>query len=179
MSVILVRHTRPAVADGICYGQTDCDVAASFADDLRQILPRIEPFDVLVTSPLRRCRRLANEIGAFFDTAPLIDERVKEMDFGSWEGIAWSDVPAAELDEWAENFLHARPHGGESVAMLRERTRAALSEFRASGKRHTVVTHAGVIRVAMARDQTPASFDYPVAFGGIVSLDLCEVRRDD
>lgn len=170
MSVLLVRHTRLAIAKGVCYGRTDCDVAASFSDDVQEVLPRIKPFDILVTSPLRRCRVLAEEIATVFGVQPLVDERVQEMDFGAWEGKAWSAIPRAELDEWANNFLHARPHGGESVAMFRKRVLMSLREFAATGKRYTVVTHAGVIKVAMARGDSPESFDYAVDFGGVVSL---------
>ena len=36
-----------------------------------------------------------------------------EMDFE--RGVAWDDIPRPEIDEWGENFLHARPHGGENV----------------------------------------------------------------
>lgn len=168
MSVVLIRHTRPAVSDGVCYGRTDLDVADSFRDEVRQVLAGIQPFDVLVTSPLRRCRRLAEAIGADSGVLPEVDERIQEMDFGRWEGLAWSDVPVDELDEWAENFLHARPHGGESVAMLRRRALEALLDFRASGRKHIVVTHAGVIKVAMAGDDAPESFNTKVDFGGMV-----------
>lgn len=165
-----MRHTRPDVASGVCYGRTDYDVASSFDDEFQQVLASIEPFDVLISSPLLRCRRLADAIGANFNREPIIDVRVQEMDFGTWEELAWSKIDVAELDQWADDFHHARPHGGESVAMLSARVREALGEFRASGKKHMVVTHSGVIRVAMARDQLPASFDYAVDYGGSVLL---------
>ena len=54
------------------------------------------------------------------------------MDFGRWEGLPWSAVPRAELDAWAADLMHARPHGGESVAMLLARTRRALARCRAA-----------------------------------------------
>ncbi|MEM7281769.1 MAG: alpha-ribazole phosphatase family protein [Pseudomonadota bacterium] len=179
MSVVLVRHTRLAIAKSVCYGQTDCDVADSFPDDVLHVLPRIEPFDVLVTSPLTRCQKLAEEIATVFNVVPLIDERVQEMNFGAWEGKAWSEVPIPELDLWAGNFLHARPHGGESVAMFRARVLEALQEFNGSKKRHTVVTHAGVIRVAMAPDQDQESFNHSVDYGGVVELDFQKVQAND
>ena len=36
MHVTLVRHTRPAVSDGVCYGATDLDVAATFDEEVVQ-----------------------------------------------------------------------------------------------------------------------------------------------
>ena len=84
-------------------------------------LPRA---DRLVSSPLERCRRLAERIGAARGLVPVVDERLREFDFGTWEGVPWESIPRAELDAWAADFLHARPHGGESVQMLHERVAA-------------------------------------------------------
>ncbi|HBF90413.1 MAG TPA: phosphoglycerate mutase, partial [Hyphomonas atlantica] len=50
-------------------------------------------------------------------------------DFGRWEMQPWGDLPRHELDAWANDFLDARPHGGESVAELTARTRAAISDL--------------------------------------------------
>ena len=135
MHVTLVRHTRPLVSDGVCYGMTDLDLAATFEEEAARVVETLPPAQRLVTSPLYRCRRLAERIGAAQGLTPAIDERLREMDFGAWEGIAWDDIPRAELDAWAADFLHARPHGGENVYMLRERAWAAIEDYRRSGSR--------------------------------------------
>ena len=41
MIVTLIRHTSVAVAPGICYGQSDVDVAASFADEAAAVRQRL------------------------------------------------------------------------------------------------------------------------------------------
>ena len=58
----------------------------------------------------------------------MFDERLREFDFGTWEGVRWDAIPRAELDAWAADFFHARPHGGESVHMLRERVETAIAD---------------------------------------------------
>ena len=168
--VTLVRHTRPRVSDGVCYGATDLDVAATFEEEAAQVVETLAPAQRLVTSPLHRCRRLAERIGAAQGLTPRIDGRLREMDFGTWEGVRWNAVPRDELDAWAADFLHARPHGGENVYMLRERTWAAIDDYQRSGLAHIVVTHHGIIKAAVARNGDPEAWKFHLDFGGSLRL---------
>ena len=166
----LVRHTRPAVPAGVCYGMTDLELAPSFDEEAARVVAALPPADRLVSSPLRRCRRLAERVGATRALVPVIDERLREIDFGTWEGVSWGSIPRGELDAWTADFLHARPHGGESVDMLRERVGAALAEYRGTGLAHIVVTHAGVIKAALALSGHPDGWEAAVEYGGSVRL---------
>ena len=166
----LIRHTRPDVAANVCYGRTDLELAASFDSDARAVVASVPDADVLVTSPLKRCRKLAARIGVAMDLDLIIDPRIQEMDFGRWEGISWSDIARDELDQWANDFLHARPHGGETVAMLQERVSQAIGEYRGTNQRYIVITHAGVIKAALADGNTSDNWNVEVAFGEIVHL---------
>lgn len=170
MPVILVRHTRPDVGKGICYGRSDIDVASTFPAEAAEVVASLGKADRLVTSPLQRCRKLADYIAAVTGLAVTADERLQEMDFGRWEGCRWSDVERAELDAWANDFMHARPHGGESVAMLTARTHAVLAEYRAGDERCVLVTHAGVIKAALAKGGSADEFAADTPFGGIVDI---------
>ncbi len=169
MSIVLIRHTRPDVADNTCYGITDLTLADSFDAEAGDVIAGLDGGDVLVTSPLQRCTQLAEKIGDAFNLRPNIDQRVREMDFGTWEGLAWSELPRNELDQWAQNFLHARPHGGDSVAMLRERTLAALAEYHERRQRFIIVTHSGVFKAALSDGDTAEHFRTVIDFGGIVN----------
>lgn len=159
-----MRHLRPDVAEGICYGSTDCGLVPGQA---HQPLPAL---DGVITSPLRRCRVTADAIAAARGLVAQPDARLTEMDFGAWEGRPWDDIPRDELDAWAADFLHARPHGGESVAMLQARTRTALAEHAARPGTHLLVTHAGVIKAALATG--PRAEDWPaaLAFGAFITI---------
>ena len=170
MHLILVRHTRPAVPENVCYGMTDLDVASTFEEEAARVIEALPPAERLVTSPLRRCLLLAERIGAARALVPVIDARLREMDFGAWEGVPWESVPRAELDAWAADFLHARPHGGESVHMLRERAWNALDDYRRNGLSHVVVTHAGIIKAARVRSGEPEGWRSSVGFGGMIRL---------
>ena len=170
MQLTLVRHTRPAVPENVCYGATDLDLAPTFEEEAARVIEALPSAERLVTSPLQRCRRLAERIGAARALVPVIDARLREIDFGAWEGVSWKSIPRTELDAWAADFLHARPHGGESVHMLRERAWAAIDDCRRSGLSHIVVTHAGVIKAVRARLGEPQGWRSNVDFGGAVRL---------
>lgn len=170
MHLTLVRHTRPLVAGNVCYGAADLDLAPTFEEEAARVVETLPLAERLVTSPLGRCRRLAERIGAAHSLVPVVDSRIREMDFGAWEGVPWDAIPRAEMDAWAADFLHARPHGGESVHMLYERARAAVADYRATGLSHIVVTHAGVIKAVRAEDRYPNAWKSNVEFGGTVHL---------
>ncbi len=169
MPVILMRHPAPAIDSGFCYGITDIPLADAPDPAHYSHLPR---FDRLVSSPLARCRLVAEVIAAARGIPAEIDARLKEMDFGRWEGQRWDDIPREEIDAWDRDFFHARPHGGESVAMLAARVDAALETCNGSGVKGVVliVTHAGVIRAAF-RDWRAS-----VAYGALRVLDDSSVN---
>ncbi len=146
MRLHLIRHPKPAIEIGICYGRHDCptEYAVSVAGVLLGELPTGLP---LWTSPLIRCRELAEML----HPQPIVDARLAEMDFGAWEGRRWDDIPRAELDAWAADVAGYAPPGGESP---RELQRRAL-DFVASldVPEAVIVTHAGVIRTLLAHWQ--------------------------
>jgi alpha-ribazole phosphatase len=171
VGLTLLRHTRTTAEDR-CYGRLDVALAADFttaADALAARLPRPAR---IVTSPLGRCRRLADHLGARLRAPVAVDPDWQELDFGRWEGLAWDAVPRPELDAWAADLLHARPHGGESVAMLLGRTRLALDRCRAGPGHTLVVTHAGPMRAALlATGGNDAAWERAIGFGEAIALD--------
>ena len=95
MKLWLVRHAQVLLPPGICYGATDvaADAAAtlSAAQALAAELPQGLP---LWVSPLQRCEQLAQALqGLRPDLAyKTTESSLAEMDFGHWEGQAWSSI---------------------------------------------------------------------------------------
>ncbi|QGZ41091.1 alpha-ribazole phosphatase [Pseudoduganella flava] len=180
MELILVRHPRPLVADGICYGGSDLDVAP---DEVARVhaslhaagLPANAP---VYSSPLLRCMRLARMLAA----APILDPDLAEMRFGAWEHRSWNDIPRAEVDAWAADLLRYRPGGGEAVLDVARRVAHALGRIRANGAEQAIVIcHAGTIRLlaSLAR-QLPleeaalaaAAAPHGIGYGAVLRLAL-------
>lgn len=165
--MILLRHTRVGGGKARCYGRTDLALADSFNAEAAAVLDDLPPISRVVTSPLTRCTRLAELIGRARGLTVATDTRLVEMDFGHWEGLPWDDIPRGELDAWAADFYHARPHSGESVAQLAARVAAALVGL-SDGT--LVVTHNGVIRAALAAAGRPGAWEAQVPFGGWMEI---------
>lgn len=170
MSLILLRHTRPEVPEGVCYGRADLPLACGFDAAAEAILAGLPEVSRVVASPLSRCARLAERIARARDLDSETDARIAEMDFGSWEKLRWDAVPRAELDAWAADFHGARPHGGESVAMLAARVEAALEGTPATDPPVLWVTHAGVVRAACAARAAEQGWETRLGFGRWLAL---------
>ena len=142
MELYLIRHPRPAVAPGICYGQTDLGLAES-ADAVAERLRPLLPADyALFASPLARARLLAEALGT-----PRLDPRLKEIHFGDWEGRSYDDIGQAALDAWVAEPLDFAPPGGESPRRMADRTLDFLAGLRAAAPAAAVVVaHGGPLR---------------------------------
>lgn len=178
MRLWLVRHPRPDVPAGLCYGATDVPIDEAHLVDLVTALPRALPAGAdLYSSPLSRCLRLARGLHAAGLAMPVIDARLREMDFGRWEGRRWTDLPRVEIDAWRDDLERYVPPGGEPVAALAARGRAFVDALPA-GRDAIVVTHAGVIQTLLRVlwGRTLSEFGGTrIDYGQVVRIE----RRDD
>lgn len=170
MPLIVLRHTRPEIAAGVCYGSSDLGLAADFDADARRIAAELPAVSRIVSSPLSRGRLLAEAVGAARGLDVEVDPALRELDFGTWELQRWDAIARAELDAWAADFLGARPHGGESVAMLAERVGVALDRHPPATPPVLWVTHSGVIRAVCAHLGEPRGWSTDLGFGEWLDL---------
>ena len=177
MRLYLVRHARPDSAGSLCYGRSEVCVSpqatAAAAESVRQQLPgsvlRAAP---IYSSPLSRCRQLAVALAA--GRAVQVTEELTELSFGRWEGQRWDGVPKDELDAWTADLWEYLPGGGESARMAATRWLTWLARLPTT-EAALIITHAGVIRVALAaRAHTVARLTDPIAYGAVY-----EVARSD
>lgn len=151
--IVAVRHPPPAITAGTCYGQLDVPLAEPATFRVGAILDRlpIGHFDRVVSSPLTRARELAEVLAASLGAELDMEPRLMEMDFGSWEGVAWEDIARTEIDAWAADPLGYRTGGGETVSELARRVGDVWAE--ANAARQLWVTHAGPMRCLLARQR--------------------------
>lgn len=136
------RHPRAAGAAGRCIGRTDLGVdrrrAKRLAHRIRRTarqhgLPRL-----VLTSPLQRCAAVGQWLRRWGWRHQRLPDLL-ELDFGRWDGLAWSQVPRSEVDAWCSAFLHQRPGGGETLHELFQRT----ARWQPPTAPVAVVAHAG------------------------------------
>ena len=181
MRLYLIRHPRPCSAIGLCYGRQDVAVDAESvvqaAAAVRERIPqRVLECAEIFSSPASRCVLLARALAA--PREPSIAPDLVEMSFGSWEGQPWDAAPRDELDAWACDVWRYKPGGAESAAMVAARWQRWTTAVRFSGDDAAIaVTHAGVIRVALALADLPnaaALLQVPVVFGSVHCVDLVQ-----
>ncbi len=162
MKLWLVRHARPLVEAGVCYGVSDLPADAEHTrDSAARLAPLLPQGLTLWTSPLQRCSALAEQLRVLRPDLPLrSDARLAELDFGCWEGVRWDDIPRAAYDDWTANFGAARFGGRESVNELLQRVATVRAEVQALGQDAVWVTHAGVLRAMALLDQGLTTLDH-------------------
>jgi broad specificity phosphatase PhoE len=155
----IVRHGETDWnVEGRLQGQQDIrlngrgrDQASAVGQILKREYPDVATFD-FVSSPLVRAQdtmRLMRTALGLDPEAYRLDDRLKELTFGEWEGFTWREMTerdphgsaAREADKWAYC-----PPGGESYAMLTVRIAGWLAELK---EPTLAVTHGGVARVLL------------------------------
>lgn len=155
----IVRHGETDWnVEGRLQGQKDIALngrgraqAEAVGRELARLHPEVTGFD-FVSSPLLRAQETMRILRTALRLEPghyTVDDDLRELTFGSWEGFTWNEVrdhdpvgaAGREADKWA--FV---PPGGENYAMLAERIAGWLGTI----ERPTLaVTHGGVARVLL------------------------------
>jgi broad specificity phosphatase PhoE len=170
--LILVRHGRTAHnATRRLLGRLDLpldEVGRRQAAALGT-LPELRDASRVVTSPLDRARETASALGP----PVTVDERWIEVDYGVYDGLPLTEVPAAVWKKWDTDTSWA-PDGGESLAALGARVRDACEELweEASTRDVVVVSHVSPIKAAVSW-----GMGAPADFPGRLMLDVASICR--
>jgi alpha-ribazole phosphatase len=146
MRLILIRHPKPDCEMGLCYGRLDLGCSEDALDTAALRLSALAQGHRVVTSPARRALTLAKRLSA--DAA--IEPRLRELDFGDWEGRRWQDLGREAIDAWRAGLPHSAPPNGETLAEMGARCAEWLSALDRDGPPVLAVAHAGSIRVIRA-----------------------------
>lgn len=170
----LLRHPKPDIAPGICYGRSDLGLAPEGHAAIASITARLAHFapTAILTSPALRCRLLADAIGTAHHLTPTIDPALHEIDFGAWEGMAWNDIPRPALDRWASDPLDFAPPGGESGAALLARITTIAARLREMPGAVIIVSHGGPLKllIPLLRGEPPDLLAHAPAQGSITLI---------
>lgn len=153
--VDLLRHGE---CEGGAIFRGSTDVALSTLG-IKQMLKKCDEqnadWDVVLTSPLKRCRDFTMQLNSALGFVLEEDVRLREMHFGRWEGqeieAVWAQEPAL-LNAWRDNPAKETPPDGEPLTDVYARVESFYQDMlaRFAGKKILVVTHGGVIRVMLS-----------------------------
>jgi broad specificity phosphatase PhoE len=174
LHVALIRHGPTEWNEtGRFQGNTDLPLSERGRAYARAIAAALSADGVrkVYSSDLQRARETARAV-ADKQGVPLVeDARLREFDFGRWEGLTWDEILAQD-PELARRPRSAaryyRPAGGESFELVRRRVRAFLDDLIAEGGTPlAVVTHAGALHAFCAELQLETTRFSP---GGITRV---------
>lgn len=173
MEISLIRHTSVDVPAGVCYGQTDVPLRATFEEEAALVKANIEGefFDKIYTSPLTRCVRLAS----FCDYEHAIHEkRIMELNFGIWEMTPFSSLTDTQAHTWFNNWIDTPTPNGESFMNQYQRVSSFLDELKQLPLHKVCIfTHGGVITCARVYNQQYGiqdAFKHIPSYGEIVKI---------
>jgi broad specificity phosphatase PhoE len=112
-------------------------------------------WDIIISSPSKRCQSFAQQLSEQLTTPLLIAPELKEIFFGDWEGLE-IDVVNRDHSQQLANFWrepqHFPPPNGETMAHFFQRVNRYWQQMlvQQQGKRCLVVTHGGSIRCILA-----------------------------
>jgi broad specificity phosphatase PhoE len=153
--VVLVRHAS-ARGQGRFLGQQDAPLSAIGRRQLAALVRKLRSYtiDAIYCSDLSRAVATAAAIARRRKVAPAIRPQLREAKFGLWEGLAWDEVVEqfpAMARRWVSGRSALTAPGGEPLPRFKQRIARELIRIVAAhpGRCVVVVTHAGVIRVAI------------------------------
>lgn len=183
--LLLIRHAQPGEeARGVCYGRLDIGLSARGrrrAQLIARTLARI-PLAAVYSSPATRALETATPLAAAHNLTPLVEDALREIDFGELEGRRYDDIQVTHPDlyrSWMQTPTQVQFPGGESYAQLQARAVEALGAIRTRhrGSLAVIVSHGGILRAMLAdclRMPAETIFRLDQSYGALSVIDWCE-----
>ncbi len=156
--IYLIRHGETEDADSGRYkGHLDVPLSENGIKQIKKLaeyLLQHTDLKAVYTSDLNRAIKSAEIIAGLFGLKTVITGKLKERNFGEWEGMTFNEIEAKWPDAfkaWAANPLKFSAVGGESTLEARNRVMPAFNKIIDQHKEQNIaiVSHGGVIRIIL------------------------------
>lgn len=151
----LLRHGETELGGGL-RGSLDDALTDKGWQQMRAAVTEQGPWDRVISSPLQRCARFAEELAAQMGLPVAFDQNLQELHFGRWEGQSAAALMETDAEAlglfWADPYSFTPPEG-EPVTDFSARVRAAVARLQAAyaGERVLLISHGGVMRLLLAQ----------------------------
>ena len=158
MRLDLLRHGETTLSHTL-RGHTDDELTENgwlqMQSTIQQYVARDTNWDVIFSSPLRRCHAFAINLAEQLEIPLQLNMHIKEMYFGDWEGISTQSIyenePELLANFWQFPTKYHAPNG-ESLEQFLQRVQVGFDEIYTQMQIHQwnralVVTHGGVIKL--------------------------------
>lgn len=184
--LLLARHASTGSKYlGRYLGSTDVEADQAALNGLSGLIPLVRRYRLshCLASPLIRARQTAERLVMGLGTGLAItsDQDLREIDFGTWEGLTFAEIAGqfpAEVDQWVAAPSTFVFPGGEGIGGFQERVARVAERVQGlSADTVLVVTHGGVVR-NMICYLLGISFEHSILFdvqpGTVAVVDLFE-----
>ena len=173
----LLRHGETELGGGL-RGSLDDALTVNGWAQMRAAVVAQGPWNRLVSSPLQRCARFAEELGAQLKLPVTLQKDLQELHFGAWEGQSAATLMETDAEGlglfWADPYSFTPPEG-EPVSAFSDRVLGAVARLHQAyaGERVLLISHGGVMRLLLARARglpREQLLNVEVGHGGLFSL---------
>jgi probable phosphoglycerate mutase len=156
--ILLVRHGATVLsAEDRFAGSTDVELSDEGRRQARGLAQRLatQAVNAVYASPMKRTRETAAIASPPAKLEARIEDGLREIDHGRWEGLTRKEVEARfaeEYDSWEEDPFTFAPEGGESGLSVIARALPVLRSIvvRHPGETVLVVSHKATIRLVLS-----------------------------
>ncbi len=155
LTLHMFRHGETeASADGILCGELDIPLTQGGFEQAERVGVRgaaLRP-DALYVSPKLRARQTVEPVARRVGKMPVVQDGLREIAYGSWDGRAESEVRTQEpgaYEAWGVDPALHPPPGGENAFAISARAMQVIEDIRVAHPSGTVllVSHKATIRV--------------------------------
>jgi probable phosphoglycerate mutase len=151
----LIRHGEPVGGRAYRGHGIDDPLSQKGWNQMHSSVDGEAPWDKIVSSPMLRCSEFARKLSEKHSIPLHIDEQLKEVGFGCWEGRTPDEIKDDNLEEYEAFYrdpVNNRPRGAEPLHEFTQRVIIAYKQIAETsrGQHALIVTHAGVIRAIIA-----------------------------
>jgi broad specificity phosphatase PhoE len=171
--ILFVRHGEtPANRARLALGRADPELTDRGRQQVDAVANALADVPVVAvrTSPLQRAMQTGEAIAQHHGIEPQVDERLVELDYGSWDGRSFTDLPPEDVARWREDPTFAPP-GGESLTDVADRVAGFCAEL-LGDEIVVAVSHVSPIKAGALW-----AMDGPQELAWRMFLDLASVTR--
>ena len=154
-SLVFIRHAETDLAGTFC-GHSNPSINVRGRKQVSNLIatPNFQSFDAIYSSDLLRALETARALAHTSNLPIETNAKLREIFFGEWESLTWAEIEERDADlarRWIQKFPTLSAPNGEDYTDFEARVLEVCDQLLALGKggRVAVITHGGVMRVAL------------------------------
>lgn len=152
----IMRHGEPEGGRRYRGFSVDDPLSKTGWQQMWDAVPEKNSWEHIISSPLSRCLKFTEALADTLSIDFSVEENLKEIGFGSWEGRTPEDIKNNEgdaLEKFLSDPVNHRPPGAEPLDNFTRRVwkvyTSIAEQYR--GQHVLIVAHAGVIRAISSK----------------------------